>query len=49
MDRVMLYKGAVIVVRAHLFHDDATETIIHNHGQAMISTCLEGNYVHKIY
>lgn len=49
MDRVQLYEDDTIAIRAHLFHVEASETFVHNHGQAMISTCLEGSYIHQIY
>lgn len=49
MDRVLLYQDDQIEIRAHMFYLGASETFIHNHGQAFISTCIEGSYLHRIW
>jgi hypothetical protein len=49
MDRVIPFDSESIEVRAHLFHDDAEETYIHNHTHAFISVCLSGSYIHILY
>jgi hypothetical protein len=49
MRRIMLYSNENIEIRAHIFNDGCEETYIHNHGQAFITTCLQGGYVHKIW
>jgi hypothetical protein len=49
MSRVMLYDNEKIEVRVHIFDDGAEETYIHNHGQAFITTCLQGRYKHQLW
>jgi len=49
MDRVLLFKDEDVELRAHLFQPGFEETHVHNHGNAFISTCLQGGYVHKIW
>jgi hypothetical protein len=48
MDRIVLYEGAEITVRVHLFVN-CTETFVHDHGQSFASCCLHGSYDHKLY
>jgi hypothetical protein len=49
MGRILLYSGAQLEVRLHMFEPGVEETFIHNHGQPFISTCLQGSYVHKLW
>lgn len=49
MSRVLLYENDKIEIRAHVFNDGAEETYIHNHGQAFITTCLQGSYLHQLW
>eukprot|EP01103_Thecamoeba_quadrilineata_P000239 TRINITY_DN10196_c0_g1_i1.p1 TRINITY_DN10196_c0_g1~~TRINITY_DN10196_c0_g1_i1.p1 ORF type:complete len:574 (+),score=113.05 TRINITY_DN10196_c0_g1_i1:248-1969(+) len=48
VDRVEIFEGDKLAVRAHLFQN-ATETTIHDHGQSFISFCLRGKYNHTVY
>ena len=49
MNRIDLFKNDKIEVRAHLYLEGFTETIIHNHQSAFISTCIAGSYVHNLW
>lgn len=49
MDRLLLFDSDDIEIRAHLFFTGVQETYIHHHGQAFITTCISGSYLHRIW
>lgn len=51
-DRLLLYEGQKFDVRVNLFMSEIDESrlsIIHDHKQRFISSCIQGSYVHKLH
>ena len=49
MDRIILWRGECIEIRANLFHTGVGDLKVHNHGQPFVSFILEGAYQHNIW
>lgn len=48
-ERVVLFCGENLEIRAHLFAPGAGETFVHDHQHSFISCCIQGGYTHKLH
>jgi len=49
MDRIDIFDGKNLEVRAHLFFFEVFETFVHDHQRHFISCCIQGTYNHVLH